>query len=74
LNVKAQPYFVWSCRRPLPDTGGNEQSICIAKLTTPTQIDQGNIGVISQPMAAWERDKRPLNEGPTPLYWHGQTL
>ena len=73
MNVRNQAYYVWSCRRPLPDIGGNEQSICIAKLETPTKIDRTNIGVISQPMEPWERDERPLNEGPTPLYWQGET-
>ena len=56
-------YFVWSCTTP-----DELQSLCIAKLLTPTSI--GPFSTLSQPTEPWERVEIPVNEGPVGLY-HG---
>lgn len=73
LKHNGESYYVWSCLRVLPGTNQPDQSLCISRLLTPTKIDQSNIGIISQPIEPWERHGRPLNEGPQPLYWAGET-
>jgi GH43 family beta-xylosidase len=77
LSLNNDSYFVWSCLRPLTGYANPVQSICISKLTSPTAIDSGNIGVISQPDQPWEQigtaDVPAVNEGPNPLYWAGET-
>jgi len=55
-------YYVWSCM------ADELQSLCIAKLVTPTSI--GPFSTLSQPTEAWERIEVPVNEGPAGLY-HG---
>ena len=55
-------YYVWSCM------ADELQSLCIAKLFTPTSI--GPFSTLSQPIEAWERIEVPVNEGPAGLY-HG---
>jgi len=56
-------HFVWSCMTP-----DELQSLCIAKLLTPTSI--GPFSTLSQPTEPWERVEIPVNEGPVGLY-HG---
>lgn len=55
-------YYVWSCM------DDELQSLCIAKLVTPTSI--GPFSILSQPTEEWERIEVPVNEGPAGLY-HG---
>ncbi|KAK5656622.1 hypothetical protein OQA88_4602 [Cercophora sp. LCS_1] len=58
-------YYVWSC------TVDNLQSLCIAKLVTPTSI--GPLSTLSQPTEEWERIEVPVNEGPAGLYRGNKT-
>lgn len=59
-------YVVWSC------IDGGLQSLCAAKLTSPTTI--GKRGAISRPTNSWEKNGAfPVNEGPAGLYRNGRT-
>ena len=55
-------HYVFSCEV------GELQSLCIAKLLTPTTV--GPIHTLSQPTKPWERVEIPVNEGPAGLH-HG---
>lgn len=57
LKHGGTPYFVWSCKRPLDSLPKKDlvQTICIAKLETPTKLDTSRVGVITQPDQEWEQ-------------------
>ena len=55
LIVDDNNYFVWSCQRQLASLGKAVQSICIARMTSPTQLDTSTVGILSQPDQPWEQ-------------------
>ena len=55
LIVDDNNYFVWSCQRELASLGKTVQSICIARMTSPTQLDTSTVGILSQPDQPWEQ-------------------
>lgn len=56
-------YLAYSCFH-----GVQYQSLCMQKLGDDNVSLLGSIGVISQPLNAWEQSRTPVNEGPAALY------
>ncbi|WWC86827.1 uncharacterized protein L201_001706 [Kwoniella dendrophila CBS 6074] len=74
LKVGGANYMVFSCHSSdVSDNTIGGSSICISPLTSPTQLDQDRVTVISRPEQGWEQQGGNTNEGPQPLYWAGQT-
>ncbi|KAF1851269.1 glycoside hydrolase family 43 protein [Cucurbitaria berberidis CBS 394.84] len=58
-------HFVWSC------ITNNVQALCIAPLTAPGKI--GATKILSQPTQSWEKNEKPVMEGPAAMYHGGKT-